>query len=208
MPHEAVKEYIPLVPFLAQLLGPHCEVVLHDLTDKDTSIIAIENGHLSGRRVGGAATDFILETVHTGSYKTRDFESRYIARTHSKTFLSSSFFIKDEQGEIVGTLCVNIDQGPFESAVRLLEQFAPDRSAEEPAEQLFGDTHEIVSTLVQQTVRRLGIPRERLSVEEKLEVVRELNERGIFQLRGAAGEVGQALSVSEPTVYRYLNKVR
>lgn len=213
MSHPRVIEYIPMVRFLAQILGPHCEVVLHDLGNKDSSIVAIENGGLSGRRVGDAATNFVLETVHSGSYKTKEFESNYIAKTHNKTFLSSSYFIKDEMGEIVGTLCINIDREPFHNAINLLEQFAPGHESQqeetgEAVEQLFGNTREIVLSMVDQAFGRLGVPRERMSVQEKIDIVRELNERGVFQLRGAAGEVGDALGVSEPTVYRYLNKVR
>lgn len=212
--HARVVEYIPLVRFLTQILGPHCEIVLHDLDNKSSSIVAIENGNLSGRRVGDPATNLVLETIHNGSYKTKEFESNYIAKTHNKTFLSSSFFIKDENGEIVGTLCINIDQAPFHDAINLLEQFSckaesrAEGSGEEAVEQLFGNTREIVLSMVEQTFNRLGIPKECMSVEEKIGIVRELNERGVFQLRGAAGEVSEALGVSEPTVYRYLNKVR
>lgn len=210
MPHKKVLEYIPMVKFLAHILGEHCEIVLHDLQNKDSSILAIENGYLSGRSVGGAATDFILQTVHTESYKNRDFESRYIAKTYNKTFLSSSYFIKDDKGEIVGTLCVNIDSMPFQNAVELLNQFLPKQSSgrNEPVEQLLGDTKEIVQAMVEQVAGRLRVPRERMSVQEKMAVVKELSERGAFQLRGATGEISNALGVSEPTVYRYLNKVR
>ena len=38
---------------LAAQFGPNCEVVIHDLqsNDPDSSIVAIENGHVSGRKV-------------------------------------------------------------------------------------------------------------------------------------------------------------
>lgn len=188
-------------------------MVLHDLQDKDTSIVAIENGHLSGRKVGDPSTDFILETVHTGSYQGKDFESGYIARTHQRTFLSSSYFIKDHN-TVVGALCINIDSAPFKDAIEVLEQFVPHHRAEpegervQVQERLFGNTREIIGSMVEQACEKAGVPRERMSQLEKMEIVRELNQKGAFQLRGAASEIGVALRVSEPTVYRYLNKVR
>ena len=47
---ELLESYIPMVRFIAAICGPRCEVVLHDLKDIEHSIIAIENGHISGRR--------------------------------------------------------------------------------------------------------------------------------------------------------------
>ena len=35
-----VAEYIPLVAFLGKALGTHCEVVLHDVGNREHSIIA------------------------------------------------------------------------------------------------------------------------------------------------------------------------
>ncbi len=55
--NDIVQSYIPLVDFLAEILGPTAEVVLHDLRKKEHSMIAIRNGRLTGRRadrnVGG-----------------------------------------------------------------------------------------------------------------------------------------------------------
>jgi len=46
--------YFRLAKAIAQQFGPNCEVVVHDLesNDPESSIVAIENGHVSGRQVG------------------------------------------------------------------------------------------------------------------------------------------------------------
>ena len=41
---------------IKELLGPSCEVVLHDMSDPDSSIVAIE-GDVTGRCAGGPLTD-------------------------------------------------------------------------------------------------------------------------------------------------------
>ena len=43
-----LQHYVKLTEFLGQALGPDYEVALHDLTDKNRSIIAIANNHVSG----------------------------------------------------------------------------------------------------------------------------------------------------------------
>ena len=44
---------------IAAQFGSNCEVVLHELSGKSaySSIVAIENGHVTGRKVGGWGTD-------------------------------------------------------------------------------------------------------------------------------------------------------
>jgi predicted transcriptional regulator YheO len=52
------------------------------------------------------------------------------------------------------------------------------------------------------------MPPERLSQEEKMEVIKFLYEQGFFQLKGAAENIAAELHVSTPTIYRYLRKIQ
>ncbi|MGA8941105.1 MAG: helix-turn-helix domain-containing protein, partial [Thermoactinomyces sp.] len=47
-----------------------------------------------------------------------------------------------------------------------------------------------------------------MSVDEKVECVRLLEEKGAFLIKGATEYVAHALGVSKFTVYNYLQKVR
>lgn len=44
---EYVREFIPFVDFLADILGPSSEVVLNDLLDLNHSVVAIRNSHIT-----------------------------------------------------------------------------------------------------------------------------------------------------------------
>ena len=50
---------------IAVQFGSNCEVVLHELSGKSaySSIVAIENGHVTGRKVGDGASHVVLEQV-------------------------------------------------------------------------------------------------------------------------------------------------
>ena len=52
---------------VAAEFGTSCEVVIHDLTKRDleSSIVYIENGHVSNRALGDAPSGIVLETLHT-----------------------------------------------------------------------------------------------------------------------------------------------
>ena len=48
---------------LAEMFGPDCEVVLHDVAQLPHSIVAIENGAVTGRTVGDVPTDRMLRSL-------------------------------------------------------------------------------------------------------------------------------------------------
>ena len=63
-----VKEHFDMLCEIGQMIaaqfGEHCEVVLHDLTRPyDSTIVAIWNGHVTGRSVGGGGTNAGLALI-------------------------------------------------------------------------------------------------------------------------------------------------
>ena len=46
-----------VVPILGAMAGPHLEVVLHDVTRPEGSVVGIANGHITGRVVGSSVLD-------------------------------------------------------------------------------------------------------------------------------------------------------
>ena len=56
-----------LAKALSAQFGPNCEVVIHDLqsNDPNSSIVAIENGHVSGRKVGDGPSHVVLEALNS-----------------------------------------------------------------------------------------------------------------------------------------------
>ena len=53
--------------------GESCEVVIHDLTqDMDHTIVYIENGHVTGRKVGDGSSKIVIETLNSPSEELKD----------------------------------------------------------------------------------------------------------------------------------------
>lgn len=52
-----------------------------------------------------------------------------------------------------------------------------------------------------------GMPLERLTQVEKVAIVRELKNRGVFLMKGTIPPVAELLGCSEATIYRYLSIV-
>lgn len=206
-----LKSYIPLMKFFAQQL-PETEIVLHDVSDLDRSIIAIENAHISGRDVGGSSTDLVLRILREQSYRERDFTPAYTSTSaNGKFFRSGTFFIKHE-GELLGLLCTNTDLTPLHALKKAAEDLFTSRNGERSAasidEKLSQSVNDIPVETALEVMREMDVHPDRLSQDERLKVVGELDRRGIFLLKGAIASVARVLKISEPTLYRYLRTLR
>ena len=63
-------------------------------------------------------------------------------------------------------------------------------------------------SIIDETVASLSVQPSRLTAEEKMAVISALEGQGVFDAKGAVAQVAGKLGISEPTVYRYLKKVR
>lgn len=206
---EALQVYIGLAPFLAKVCGNGAEIVVHDMTDPAHSLVAIENA-ISGREIGNPLTDLAQEVAGKSAYTDADYLANYSGRTKDGQFLSSTYFIKND-GRLIGLLCINKDIGSIKQMTttlnRLMEQFnltIPQESA--LSETLDSPVENIMHARITEVISQSGVEPSRMSMDEKVAVVHRLNETGVMSIKGAVAEVASQLSISVPTVYRYMNK--
>lgn len=217
--NKQLEAYIPLVNFIADIIGPHCEVLLHDVVDVQNSVIAIRNGYISGRQLGCPLTDLGLELLGNKVYLKQTAIVNYLSRTSGGEKLrSSTYFIKNEGNELIGMLCVNIlisadSRVVKDLADKLIHTLlnnngvsqAPLPENEEVVESLHSSIEKVVESAIHKIIDTYDIPVERMSVEEKTDIVRKLNANGIFKIKGAITKVAGTLQSSESTIYRYLS---
>ena len=67
---------------------------------------------------------------------------------------------------------------------------------------------ELSSYLIHSAVLGYGIPSDAMHASDKLDILRSLEAQGVFQTKGSVGQVAKELHISEPTVYRYLRRIR
>jgi len=207
-----LQSFLPMVDFLAEVLGRDAEIVLHDVLDIDKSIVAIANSHISGRDVGSPATNLVLKILKDGKSDDRDFLSNYRGLSASgKTLKSSTFFIRDDKRRVVGLLCVNVDNEKFvqfRSYLDSIIQMPEEADGEKTVERFSRTVENLSADSIENVIGEAGIAPERMSPEEKMDIVKRLSDEGVFLLKGSIGKVASRLKVSEATVYRYLNTVK
>ena len=185
-----LAQYTALVKFLGAALGPDYEIVLHDINGKDQSVAAIANGRISGRNVGAPLTDKALRFIADKTYQDQDFLCNYTGRSKDeRTLRASTMFIKDDGGRLIGMLCINFDPSRYQKASQDIlklcgldgEIFLEDNHLHPAGEvENFSDSISEVTDTVLKRYLKDGIPPERLTQEEKMAIVKQLEERGIF----------------------------
>jgi predicted transcriptional regulator YheO len=214
-PPRFIDAYIPLVQFLGEFIGPNCEIVLHDTTSKENSVLAIANNHITGRRKGAPLTDLALKFLKTREYERRDWVMGYVARSKDDRPLhSATYFIRDNN-ELAGMLCLNMDLSDMINARDTLNRIisfvnkdsANAKDAPDQSETFSESIEDLTENLIEQIINRAEIPPKRMTAAEKMDLVRVLDERGVFLLKGTVAVVADRLAASEATIYRYLQKI-
>lgn len=193
---------------IARQFGDDCEVALHDLTKPyDHTIVAIWNGHVTGRKVGGGGTDAGLSILR-GTSLPKD-EYGYINKTKEGRILrSSSKYFLDEEGNVVGSLCINYDITGLiagqSSMLKLIQQAEKGNKKEV----FTSNVDELLEVLMKEAVESTGHTLETLDKDSKVAVVRYLDNKGAFLIKKSAERVAEFLGISRFTVYNYLNEAQ
>ena len=213
MPGKNLDQFIPLVEAIAGTFGKNCEVVLHDLSKPHQSVIKIANGHVTGRDVGSPATDLVLSYIEKQSIPP-DALIGYLTKTKdNKELKSTTIFIKNKRGKIIGALCINIDITPYSSAKSVIEDLCAatalrigDEEKGSP-EKFESSVDNLFNELIGQAIKDIGKPVALMEKKDKLQMIEYLKDRGIFLIKGSAGRTSKELNVSLPTIYKYLEEI-
>jgi predicted transcriptional regulator YheO len=206
-----LRSYYAVAEGLAEMLGPDCEVVLHDLSQMPHSIVAIENGHVTGRRPGDAPTDQMLRSLRN-SDDTPDVRL-YVTSNDGKVLKSLAVTLRDDEGRPIGVLGVNLDVSDIVHAQRTLAAFAtvagPGSGDAPVTKELFdGDIRDVLAGMIAATLTDMRKTPATMTRDEKMEVVARLEERGAFLVKRSAEQVAEALDLSRFTVFSYLKEIR
>ncbi|MCL2736868.1 MAG: PAS domain-containing protein [Propionibacteriaceae bacterium] len=202
-----------LVEPLARVLPGSAEVVLHDLARLPHSIIALE-GTLTGRCVGGPATDMLLQSAVRGDLTTRIGYTGH--GIDGQELRCSTLIFRTSQGTPVAALCINCDTSGWRIVASLASAMLPDHalggdsqgSAEQtPAEHFVGDVDELADDLIVRAIASLDVPVPLMQKRHKMAVVSELKSSGFFILRESVERAASALGVTRFTVYNYLKEL-
>jgi predicted transcriptional regulator YheO len=198
----------PLVPAIAATFGPLCEVVLHDFSRPENSIIEIA-GVLTERHIGGSVSQLGLKIMGAGD--DAEDQYNYITRApNGRVLKSTTVPLRDHEGHVFGALCINVDITDLRRVSDVLDGLVGSVAREQPPHPIgfFDDIDEVLGEVIEEIQTAVGRPLDRLDRETRLEILRALDQRGVFSLQRSVPQVADRLGVSRPTIYSYLRQIR
>ena len=199
-----------VMDLLEQHMGYHCEIVLHDLTgDYDKTIVDIRNGHITGRRVGDCGSNLGLEVLR-GTVVDGE---RYNYVTHTpdaKVLRSSSMYMRDDAGQVIGALCVNTDitqSVKYEQYLHEMNNMSLEKAEKSP-EVFARDVRQLLEHLLEEGERLVGKSAADMNREDRINFLAHLDKRGAFLITRSGERVCEFLGISKYTLYATLDKLR
>ncbi|MGX2017305.1 helix-turn-helix transcriptional regulator [Providencia huashanensis] len=188
---------------LSETFTPFCEVVVHDLKKPEHSILSIHN-NLSGRQIGEPTTELGLARIESPDFPNiiANYTNQF---TDGRPVKSTSIGIKDDSGQYVAALCLNLDMTLFRGMQSMLSQFievgnSPIKEHIEP------NGTEAIRIRIDQYAASLATTARTLKVEERKNLIEILRNEGLLDVKKAMETVAQHLGISRASVYLYAKK--
>ncbi len=196
---------------LALQFGSDCEVLIHDLTtdDPEKTIVVIENGHVTNRKIGDGPSHIVLEALEAlkNSAELED-KLAYLSKTHDGRILkSSTIYIRDEDNNVTGILSLNYDITHLlvaEKALTALVGQAEEAITKEP-EWIPQNVNELLDELISQSVNITGKPVALMTKEDKVQAIQYLNKAGAFLITKSGDKIAKHFNISKYTLYSYMD---
>ncbi len=195
---------------IAGQFGRNCEVVIHDLRGEDTehSIIAIENGHVTGRSVGDGPSHIVLESLKGGPDAPEDRVSYLTKTSDGRVLRSTTLYIRDDEGKVIGLMGINYDISMMVAVDEVLRDFTgTDIQTVEP-EAISRNVADLLDELLEHSVRIVGKPTTLMSKDDKIRAIKFLDDNGAFLITKSGPKVCQYFGISTYTLYSYLDEIR
>ena len=204
---QILLSYRNLVRGLEDYLGDAYEIVLHSLESMENSVIAIANGHHTGRTEGSPITDLALNMLNSIQEQDNGFISYFSKNRNGEPLRSSTIVIYGENHRAIGLLCINFYLNtPLYNIVRDFTNDTKETDAELP-ETFASNVEDLLVRIVEQVRTEVEqSPLIQPSLKNK-EIIRRCHAQGVFKIKNAVSSVADILNISKNTVYLHLKSL-
>ncbi len=196
--------WIQLAKGITGHFGENCEVVIHDLTeDEEHTIIYIENGHVTGRKVGDGPSRVVLESRNKKPEELTD-RINYLTQTEDGRMLkSTTIYIRDNDDKVVGIFAINYDITSFIMMDYSLKSLI--QTKDENPEKITKGVNGLLNELIEQSVKIVNKPVAQMNREDKIKAIKFLQDKGAFLITKSGDKVSKYFGISKFTLYNYID---
>lgn len=204
---QILESYRCFAEGLSHYLGKSCEIILHSLENFDHSAIKVINGYHTGRKEGAPITNLalsMLSRIQENKEMIQDIPY-FTKNNNGEPMKSTTITIRGERGRIIGLMCINFYLNTSLSDV--LADLSPQAGQSSYVENFAGTSNEWILDTVDKIKKEVfHDPRITASCKNK-EIVKRLNDEGIFNLKDSVITAAEALNISKNTIYLHLRNL-
>ncbi len=203
-----LESYKDFAEGLSDYLSDCYEIVLHDLENMDHSVIKILNGYHTGRREGAPITDLALEMLaKMRSSNDKPYITYLCKNKKDEPLRSTTIAIKGEGGRIIGVMCINFYlDSPFSDVIASLCTVGG-RTTVSRSENFAENVSETIEKSMISARQRVMEDERILPSQRNREIIRELYQNGVFNLKDAVIYISNLLGISRNTVYLHIRNI-
>lgn len=192
---------------LAKQFGDNCEIVLHDLTtaDFESSIVLIENGHVTNRRVGDGPSHVVLEALHGDHSQLKDHLGYLTKTSDGRILKSSTMYIRDNNGKIIGIFAINFDITGLMMIDNALKSIVSSEPEGHQPDKITRNVNDLLDDLIEQSVALVGKPVALMTKDDKVTAIQFLNDSGAFLITKSGDKISKYFGISKYTLYSYID---
>lgn len=200
---------------IAKMFGSSCETLVHDMARPNHPIVAIFNGHVSGRQVGSQLDIFGTEEMPADSVSPgmmhaknlligyRDHINQMAVTSHGRTVKSSTInYIGDGYHYALG---INFDYTSVSTAASVLMELSNVGGHLQNA--IIQEEESQLENIYNHCLQVVGMPLENMKKRERLKLVELLYSKNAFSFQRAVAYVSQRMDVSRYTIYKYIHEI-
>ncbi len=192
---------------IAAQFGSKCEVVIHDVSSNhpDHSIVAIENGYISGRRVGDGASRIVLDQLAQQDAQPQDHLCYLMRTPDGKILKCSSLYIRNSKGKVSAIFSINYDVSGLTMVQNELCALLDTRDKDLTEPEKIINVNSVLDELIEQSVTKVGKPVALMNKEDKVRAIQFLNQSGAFLVTKSGDKVAKYFGISKYTLYSYID---
>lgn len=199
-----------------KMFGKNCEVAVYDLAQESKQLVYI-TGEVTKRQPGTPVSDVVAKYLIQEGNEVKDRHCFPTLTENGSEIKSSTAYLRDSNGNVISAFCINFNTTDHHNAIQLLETFVnvseahakpgPQPKGKRPERLTFSIDH-TVDALFEDAIKTIGKRPVSMTTDEKIRLVKILEDKGAFQIKGVVNQIALRLGVSNFTIYNYLKKIR
>lgn len=205
-----LEKYFPIADLIAGTFGKECEVAVHDLENPEQSVVYVVNGEVTGRAKGQSFDHLIKNVLLSKNFKEDRLLNYTFETSTGKKIRSSSLLIRDEKKKVIGMICINYNTTLYLAMQDSLNAFFANSSNTKFAETDEPEPDQDVMAIIDELIMKIIGSNDTKNLNRKrcVELVKFMDDKGIFLVKGAMDKVAELMGVSRITIYSYLDEAK